>query len=725
MTNSVPLHYTLKPLPIEPIIAAAGFGASPQQPANLQQALTLATEYQTSGRLPEAQQLLQKILQQHPAQAHALHLMAVVKHQSGDSAAALSSIAKAIQQAPDNALFLANAAEMHRLQGDLENAVNRAEQAIERDPNLAIAHSNLGIAYYDLEDFERAESCQLRALELQPGFLAAINNLGSIYREYKNKSAAIDTFRRVLSIQANHLEALNNLGAVLTEDEQYDEALQHLAKALQINPNYADAHCNIGQAFIGQEEYAKAELAYNNALLLRPDYPEAKLGIARVLQEKNLIPQAIAIINTVITKHPDKAPAFSLLGVLHTESGNYQQAENAFLKALSIDPKILSAMIGHANLLMELGKTEASEECCQQALSVDEDCLAAWTHLAQLKKTKVGDEHFLALQTSAADLDSMSSQRVMGLQFSLGKCHDDIEEYDKAFSYFLNANQLKRQKVHYDPVQTEVDVEQIVDTFTSSMINDFSKLGTNNPLPIFILGMPRSGTTLTEQIIASHPSVHGAGELPDWLDHCHQFRGTDGPGGFPGNFTTARKKDFFNLGQNYCAGLHRRAPQARRITDKMPANFFALGLIHLCMPQAKIIHVQRNPIDTCLSGFTKLFNRGQYHSYDLEELGLYYRCYHQLMTHWRSVLPAGSFLDVQYEQLVTDTEVQARRLIDYCALEWDEACLNSHNNDRSIKTASVMQVRQPIYQTSIDRWRRYEKHLQPLLVALEDLADSK
>jgi hypothetical protein len=237
--------------------------------------------------------------------------------------------------------------------------------------------------------------------------------------------------------------------------------------------------------------------------------------------------------------------------------------------------------------------------------------------------------------------------------------------------------------------------------------------------------MPRSGTTLTEQIMASHPDVHGAGELRDLMQIVQQPIAGQALQPYPENLAGLTRGDISQWGQDYVAGLRRRAPEARRITDKMPANYMALGLIALMLPNAKIIHVQRNPVDTCVSCFTRLFNRHQEATYDLAELGRHYANYARLMQHWRQVLPQGSFIEVQYEDIVADMEGQARRLIDFCGLDWNAACLDFHNNKRSIRTASVTQVRQPIYTSSVARWRHYEKHLGPLLEALGDLVPAQ
>ncbi|HTN93507.1 MAG TPA: sulfotransferase, partial [Gallionella sp.] len=317
----------------------------------------------------------------------------------------------------------------------------------------------------------------------------------------------------------------------------------------------------------------------------------------------------------------------------------------------------------------------------------------------------------------------LSENRRMSLHFALGKCYDDTGDYAKAFPHFMAGCKMKRAKLAYDPANAERQFAGLMEIFDRAALERLRGAGDPSALPVFVLGMPRSGTTLTEQIIASHPDVHGAGELHDLLRIAERnIAGMTTAIPFPDNLRALDRQTLAAWGAEYAAGLKQRAPEAERITDKMPANYFAVGLIHLMLPNAKIIHVNRNPVDTCLSCYTRLFNRKQEHTYDLAELGRYYVQYARLMQHWRNVLPAGAFLDVKYEDIVADQEAQARKLIAYCGLEWNEACLDFHNTKRSIRTASVTQVRQPIYTSSVERWRHYEEFLGPLLDALGDLA---
>jgi len=315
----------------------------------------------------------------------------------------------------------------------------------------------------------------------------------------------------------------------------------------------------------------------------------------------------------------------------------------------------------------------------------------------------------------------MLETKAMSLHFALGKGFDDTRQYDKAFGHFLQGCLLRRKRIEYSTEGNNQYGRNIRTFFSRGNIDQLRGEACSSDVPIFVLGMPRSGTTLTEQIIASHPDVHGAGELPDLLDIAKNPGGT-GDSDYPRSLSGITQAELKIMGERYVAGLKERNPEAAHITDKMPANFNCLGLIHLMLPNAKIIHVKRNPVDTCLSNFSKLFgHKAQPQSYDLSEIGHYYRNYAKMMERWREVLPEGSFYEVQYEELVADNEHQARALIDYCGLDWDDACLNFHKTKRIVRTASITQVRQPIYKTSVERWRKYEAHLGPLLEALGDL----
>ncbi|OGQ96334.1 MAG: hypothetical protein A2521_10790 [Deltaproteobacteria bacterium RIFOXYD12_FULL_57_12] len=687
---------------------------------SIEQALQLATQHQAAGRLAPAEKLLRQILQAQPRHPFALHLLGVIAHQVGKTEDAVRLIEQAIGSLPTVGQFHSNLGEMCRILKRLDEAVAHGEKAVALDPQSATVHSNLGIAYYDRKELDRAEACQQRALVINPNLAPALNNLGSILRDRKDKEGAIDYYRKVIAVAPGHLESINNLGAVLTETEQPEEAVKVLLQAIKLKPKYAEAHCNIGTAFLVLEQLDKAAAGFKRALTLKPDYPEAYLGLARINQEQKRLSEAEAMANKALALAPEKAEVHSLLAGIYAEAGFPEKSEEEYARALELNPDLLSGHLGKGHLLMEQGKMEEAEASFRHALGLDSTNLGARLALAQVKKVVEGDENMAALVEAAEKLDTMMETKALPLHFALGKCYDDTKQHDLAMTHFLEGCRLKRKRTQYDPADNDKVRQNICEFFTPETIDRLRGEGCLSDLPIFVLGMPRSGTTLTEQIIASHPLVHGAGELPDLLALAARPK-EGGPDGYPLSLAGLTRRDLKDMGERYVEGLRVRNPAAKRITDKMPANFNCLGLIHLMLPNAKIVHVKRNPVDTCLSGFTRLFNKSQHHSYDLAEIGRYYRNYAIIMDHWRQVLPAGAFYEVQYEELVGDHENQAHALLDYCGLEWDDACLDFHKTERNIRTASVTQVRQPIYKTSVDRWRKYEARLGPLLEVLGDL----
>jgi hypothetical protein len=312
----------------------------------------------------------------------------------------------------------------------------------------------------------------------------------------------------------------------------------------------------------------------------------------------------------------------------------------------------------------------------------------------------------------------------MQLDFALAKAHADLRDHGRSFEHLLRGAAAKRATIKYDETEAFGLFERITRTFTRELIA--AKAGGGDPtgMPIFVIGMPRSGTTLVEQILASHPVVHGAGELQTFNDVVLEVRGPNGqPLSYPEFVPALDAAALKSIGRRYVTLVRgqagTRGESRERITDKMPSNYYFAGLIRLALPNARIIHTVRDPVDTCVSCFSKLFSAEQNHTYDLAELGRYYRQYAKLMAHWRGVLPEGGMLDVRYEDVVADLEGQARRIIAYCGLPWDDRCLSFHATDRPVRTASATQVRQPIYTSAVGRWKAYEAYLGPLLNELQ------
>ncbi|MFZ2302848.1 MAG: tetratricopeptide repeat protein [Gallionella sp.] len=568
-------------------------------------------------------------------------------------------------------------------------ALRKATEFLPGDPE---AHYNLGNALLVLNRLDEAEACYRQALKIRPDDADTCFNLGNALRGLRRLDEAVTSYRHALEIKPSYAEAYSNLGNTLMESGRPHEAEASYRRALQIKPQHAAAHFNLGNLLHEQGRLHEAEASYRLALQARPDFTETCINLGNTLQDMGKIDEAEASYRSALQISPDHAEAHGNLGEILMESGRFDEAEASLRRALQVKP----------------------------------DCIKVRTNLALVKKTKADDENMTALiavdEAARNGAKTLLGEDAAYLHFALGKCYDDIGDHEKAFSHFLEGNRIKRATFDYDPYLAARLFDSIMRNFDAAAIDRLRGGGDLSQLPIFVLGMPRSGTTLIEQIIASHPEVHGAGELPDLMGIAK--RNVEGAV-FPDNLRLIDHARLAGWGAEYVAGLQRRAPDALRITDKMPENFLAIGMIHLMLPNAKIIHVNRNPADTCLSCFFQLFRDRQEFTYGLSDLGRYYVGYARLMEHWRKVLPEGAFLDVRYEDMVSDQEAQSRRIIEYCGLEWDDACLDFHRNTRAVNTASMTQVRQPMYKSSVERWRPYEKHLKPLFDALGELAPDR
>ena len=577
------------------------------------------------------------------------------------------------------------------LQMQGKDALSAFQKVVELMPDDAEAHYNLGIVLKGKGKLEDAAASNIRAITLKPEYAEACSNLGNIQQELGQFREAIASYRQAISINPDSAIAYNNLGTALKDLGDLNAAIENYRKAIGLNPDYAEAHSNLGN----------------------------------VLKDLGRFDSAAEYCRRALELNPGNAEANSNLGNILKDIGQFGNAVACYRQALEINPMCDKAILGESQLHMINGEMELAEATIKKALKIKPDNLEARFLLAQARKTRTGDENLAALvNTEKAVRDHLLSlpyQKLVSLYFALGKSFDDLGEYDRAFPYFAEGCKIKRATIEYNPAQMAQHFNNVMRIFDQATLERLRGAGNPSRVPIFILGMPRSGTTLTEQIIASHPDAHGAGELPD-ISVIAQ-REVAGIHGFPGNILKLDHASLTKWADDYVAGLRRRDPNSRYITDKMPINFWFIGLIHVMLPNARIIHMKRNPVDTCLSCFTKLFNGALNHTYDLAELGRYYVDYARLMEHWRKSLPEGAFLDVQYEDVVSEQEMQARRILDFCGLEWNDACIDFHKTKRSVGTASLSQVRRPIYKSSVERWRSYEKHLGPLLDVLGDLAN--
>ncbi len=433
---------------------------------------------------------------------------------------------------------------------------------------------------------------------------------------------------------------------------------------------------------------------------------------------KLLVPdEAVASYNKALAIKPDYAEAHSNLGNALKDLGKLDEAVASYNKALAIKPDYAEAYSNLGNALQSLGKLDDAVASYHKALAIKPDYAEAHRHLARVKKYSENDEDIRSMEQNYANLEINDEQR-MHLAFGLGKAFEDLQQYEKAFDFFVEGNTLRRKAYRYSVDDDAVFFNKIKKALNTSFFAKHQHTGYKGERPpIFILGMPRSGTTLVEQILASHPQVHGAGELETLrqiiLNDFDKGNGVD----FPESTKQADGADFECAGIKYTRDSRKRSLDSQFVTDKMPDNFKYIGLIKLMLPDAKVIHCRRDPADTCLSIFKNYFIKQHKYSHDLRELGRYYNLYRDLMEHWHSVIP-GFIHDIQYENMVTDQVGQTRALLKYCGLEWNDACLEFHKTDRPVATASAAQVRRPIYNSSVQLWKKYEKQLSPLLEIL-------
>jgi tetratricopeptide (TPR) repeat protein len=457
-------------------------------------------------------------------------------------------------------------------------------------------------------------------------------------------------------------------------------------------------------------------IALYERILSFKDLPVIRNNLGHALAELGKFDAAIIEYRRAVELKPDYPEALCNWGAALASLDRTHEAEEKYREAIAADAGFAGAHHNLGVILKEAGRLDEATDSAKRAIHFAPRNTAYYEQLAALRPFAAGDRYINALENLAKDLAALSEAEQTHLHFALARAYDDTGRFDAAFAQLLAGNRLKRRHADYDEAAALGCMTRVRELFSADFIARHRGAGRSSALPIFIVGMPRSGTTLIEQILASHPEVFGAGELTSFDQAAGALISTlpESPP-FPDMALSLSGKHFRALAETYLGKLVQRAPDAARIVDKMPGNFLFAGLIHLALPNAVIIHAMRDPIDTCVSCFSTLFACGQGHTYDLAELGRYYRHYRALMAHWRSVLPPGRIIDVRYEDLVGDVEGVARRLLAHCSLAWDPRCLDFHRTERVVRTASATQVRRSIYQSSVGRWRKYKEFLGPLL----------
>jgi tetratricopeptide (TPR) repeat protein len=604
-------------------------------------------------------------------------------------------------------LHLANM--LHRA-GDIDAAVERYQEALATDPNKVEAHQSLG-------QFEAAIPHHEAALSIRPRLAIAHVGLGDAHRRLGRYRDAIPEYEQALAIDAGFTEARLNLGGCLQIVGRRDEAIRSYQRVLAIDPAVADAHYNLGIIYADLNDLHAATFHYERAIELRPAWAEAHNNLANILCRQRREPEAVKHYRQAVHLKPHYADALRNLGDALQTQKDFEQAILCYRAALLDEPNNVTILNRLASVLLVTGHIDEASQNLEAAIALRPQDIGIQLNYAAVRPFTKGDRRLARLEEAATGDDSLPDDQRIALHFLLGKAFADLENGERSFHHLNLANSLKRRYVAYDEHATFQYMERIRATFSGALLR--AKIGRGDPsdAPVFVVGMPRSGTSLVEQILASHPGVFGAGEVNDFAVTASMFERRSA-GAYPEMIAKMSDADFREFGRLYVERAGGTSSKARFV-DKMPSNFLFLGLIHLALPQARIIHVKRDPVDTCLSCYSLMFSEGQPFAYDLAEVGRYYRAYDALMEHWRAVLPPGTMLELQYENLVNDLDGQARRLIAHCGLDWDERCLAFHKTKRPIQTASLVQVRKPIYADAIGRSRLYGAQLKPLLDALK------
>ena len=506
---------------------------------------------------------------------------------------------------------------------------------------------------------------------------------------------------------AKGAQALHVQGTEYLERGAYDEALHCFQELLQADPRDAHAHNGMGIALARLSRYPEAEDHLRRAIGIRENFPEAHFNLAGVLLSTGRYVESEQPLRRTLKLQPDHLDARIALGGCLLLNGRVAEAREAYEKALRVAPSNPTVIVGLGQIDAMEGHFAEAEAAYRRALDVEPGASYAWAAIAGLRKMTPSDRDWLKRAEEIADSGLQSRDEAV-VRFAVGKYYDDVGDFARAFRSYQRANEL--HKLAARPYRPEVHarfVDDLIREYSQEVVARASAGGSGSERPVFVVGMPRSGTSLVEQILAAHPAAYGAGELEFWTAFFHK---RDANARTLPEESTRRK-----LAQDYLRVLSGHSPDAARVVDKAPINSDYLGLIHAVFPKARMIYLQRDPIDVCLSCYFQQFSPVMSYTMDLGDLANFYREHRRLMAHWRQVLPGDTLLVVPYAELVAEPEKWTRRILEFLGLPWDDSCLEFHKLKRAVTTASTWQVRQKIYKSSVERWRNYEKFITPLL----------
>ena len=605
-------------------------------------------------------------------------------------------------------------------------AVENIRFAIDLAPDFAPLHEDLGGALAAGGKLEDALASLEKAVRLDPSRPTAHKKLGQVLvaaGRGKDADEAFEAFfekdvpRGKVAVGAEHLKA-----------GRLDEAAKSLRAVLREYPDNVDAMRFLALTYQKQEKnLGDAEALLRRAVQIAPDFSTASLNLGLLLSQAGKQVDAIAVYESAIDRNDRVAELWAGLGSACAIAGYPEKSASAHAKSIELMPSVPGYHMGHAHVLKTLGDQAGSLKAYRKAIELKPDFGEVYWSMANLKIFEFEDEEVEAMEQQL-DSHSLNESSEVHFRFALGKAYEDKKDFDKAWHYYHTGNQGQRALVGHDPQVREMLSDKIIEVFDEEFLREHDGNGYDAPDPIFIVSLPRSGSTLVEQILASHSQVEGTAELQELGQVAHsvgRYR-SDGVH-FPHAAKDLTARDWRSYGKEYLDLTRRHRVTDRPLfTDKMPNNFPLLGFAHLALPNAKFINARRHPLDSCLGSYKQLFGKGQNFTYDVFDLGMYYDGYDRLMRHWHEIMP-GKILDVHYEETVNDLDGQVRRILEFCGLPFEEQCLKYYETKRAVKTASSEQVRQPIYQGGVGKWRKYETHLgewkEQLAHIIDDLPD--
>jgi len=581
--------------------------------------------------------------------------------------------------------------------------------AISLSPDYPQLHEDLGSVFAMQSRYDEAIPEFERAIQLQPSLPLVHKKLGHALAAVGRGKEADEEFQSYIDSNPN-TEAVMNAVDLLSE-EKIDEAITKLQEILKKSPNDVNAMRYLARAYrLGDKNLQDAEALLRTAVQQSPDFTPGWFDLASLLMRDKIM-EAIAAYEKVVQLDPKNAAAWGGLGSAYGLAMYPDKSAEAYAKSIELEPDVPNVLMGHGHALKTLGNQSRALKSYRAAIKNKPDFGEVYWSMANLKVFKFEDKEVNAM-LHQLDEESLSENEEIHFRFALGKAFEDNKDYSQAWHYYHTGNQLQRKTVDHFPVEMEMRHNLIKEVFNQEFLKERSNIGYDCPDPILIVGLPRSGSTLIEQILASHSRVEGTSELPI-LGNLAQSIGQHRNDGiqYPKAVLDLRNKDWLAYGQQYIDEAQRHRTTSKPFfTDKLPNNFPLIGLLSIILPKAKVINARRHPFDSCLGGYKQLFSKGQNFTYDMLDLAHYYQQYDAMIKHWHQVLP-GKILDVHYEQTVNDLETQVRRVLDFCELPFEQSCIDFHQTERAIKTASSEQVRQPIYKGALGTWRRYEQFL--------------